>query len=230
MKFKRLCLVLSLFCVGSIALPSEARAGSWLEFFFPSMQKRGPDPAETLKAPFADPDAVIDDTVADETPENSLPLDMSHRSDAIIAAWAQQNVSELLSYNADTYQKEYKRKSLLLDKHGNSEYVKFLQSKNILKTLGTGKYDVRCFVEDVPLLMNEGPVTGRYRWLFQVKVMLSYVPKGITDYKVTKEDDSITQEMVVNLQVGRVAGVKNEHGILIESWDGKVVRKGGAAP
>lgn len=212
--------------MASVLSPQFAYAdkSNWIEFLFPSLKKEGPDPAQTLQAPFADPDAVVVDDAHEGLPENATPIHLSHRSDAAISEWVRKVIPDLLSYDADTYKKQYKVKSESFDKAGNAEYVKFLQDQNIIKSLSTGKYDVRCFVRDVPILMNEGPVGGRYRWLFQAKVMLSFIPKGLSDYKTVKDSDTITQEMVINLQAGRVPDVENEHGLLIEAWDGKILR------
>ena len=81
------------------------------------------------------------------------------------------------------------------------------------------------------MILSEGEVKGRYRWLYKTKMMVTYVAKGATDYRAVREDDTITQSIFVTVQVGRVPkeqlpklpeGQKNEHGVLIESFDAKV--------
>lgn len=227
MSFRGLCLCLCLFLfaisVLLLAAPAPAMAGGWLEFFFPTLKPQEPSPEETLQAPFANPDAVIDDpNPSMGLPDTSTPLNMRHRADSAITEWVQQVTSDLMSYNAEDFQQAYKIKKQNMSDSGNAEYVQFLKDKNFLKTLNTGKYDIKSFVLDVPILVNEGAISGRYRWLYQVKVMVTFATKGLKDYKLSKEGDAITQEMEINVQVGRVNGAPNEHGLLVEAWSGKV--------
>lgn len=224
MSFRLPFLFLFMIFALSMAAPSPAQAGGWLEFFFPTLKPQGPNPEETLQAPFANPDAVIDDpNPSMGLPDTSTPLNMRHRADSTITEWVQEITSDLMSYNAEDFQQSYKAKKQNMSSAGNAEYVQFLKDRNFLKTLNTGKYDIKSFVLDVPILVNEGAINGRYRWLYQVKVMVTFAAKGLRDYKLAKDDDTITQEMLINIQVGRANGAPNEHGLLVESWSGKVV-------
>ena len=221
------------FAVFTICMAPQPAHANWWEFFFPSLKEdEGPDPSETLQAPFADPDAVVLAPAENGVIKKETPIHIRHRPSADIADWVQQIVPDLMSYSASDYKGQYAVKSQLLDETAQQEYVKFLKNKNYLKTLKTGKYDIRAFVAEIPLLMNEGAVEGRYRWLYKAKVMVTYIEAGLTDYP--DEDDVITQTMYVTVQVGRIEGLEgktnedgevlNEHGVLIESFNAKVVK------
>lgn len=214
------------FCL-LVATPAPVRADSWLDFFFPSLKKKEPDPADTLQAPFADPDAVVldpDQAGSEGLPDNNTPLQMRHRPSADIAKWLETQIPDLFSYDSKNYKEQYKEKIKNLDTAGKAEYLKFLQDNNFLKTLDTGRYDVKTFIEDVPIVVNEGPVEGSYRWLFQLDVMVTYVQSGADYTKGLKDDQIINQKMNIFVQVGRVKGAKNEHGVLIETISGKLVK------
>lgn len=213
--------------------PSPARADSLWEFFFPSLKQNKPDPSETLQAEFADDNQVIKSQhVDDGLGENSTPLNLRHRPSADIAQWVQDVLPDLMSYSSDNYKEEYKTKVLNLDKSAKSEYLKFLKEKNYLKTLESGRYDIKAFVQEIPIILNEGEVEGRYRWLYKVKMMVTYVTKGAKDYKKVQDSEAISQTMYVTVQVGRVKtkdlpkypeGIVNEHSVLVESFDVKVM-------
>lgn len=234
MSVKRFLLpVFVAFALCSI-FPAPARADGWLEFFFPSLKKEKLDPALTGVAEFADTDQVIAaPTVEDGLPENSTPLHIRHRPSADIAKWVENILPDMMSYEADHYKDQYRNKVLLFDNTAKAEYLKFLRDSNFVKTLETGRYDINAFVEEIPMIMNEGDVEGRYRWLYKTKVMVTYVSKGATDYKLVKDGETITQSMYVTVQVGRVKaselpklsdGMDNEHGLLIESFDVKLIK------
>jgi Type-IV b secretion system, inner-membrane complex component len=192
---------------------------SWWSIFFPRDMSK--DPAVTLEAPFADTDAVV----LDPAEGSVLELNVPHLQTADITEWVGQRVSELLVYNGKTYQQEYKTKVGYFDSFGANEYVKFLQDNNILKPLSTGAYDVRGFTQDMPNLLNQGAISGRYRWLYQVPVMMTFVNTGVTDYKSISDEQTIGTEYILNIQVGRSASASNDHGLLIESWKATPVKK-----
>ncbi|MBK9586473.1 MAG: DotI/IcmL family type IV secretion protein [Alphaproteobacteria bacterium] len=214
-------------------ISSPAYSDSWLEFFFPSLKEKRPDPSETLQAPFADGDQVITaPSVEGVLGENSTPLHIRHRPSADIADWVEDTLPDLMSYSSAKYKEEYKFKVLNLSKTAKADYLKFLQDANFLKTLDTGQYDIKAFAEEIPIILNEGDVEGRYRWLYKVRMMVTYVTKGAKDYKIVQDSEAITQSMFVTVQVGRVKtkdlpkypeGVTNEHSVLIESFNVKII-------
>lgn len=235
MKFFKIGLRILIFSTLATLLVfpvSEARADSWWEFFFPSLKQKTPDPSETGVAEFAHSDDVVLTTKVDEgLPDNATPLEQRHRPSVEIEKWIETVLPDLLSYDAGDFKSQYGKKILPLDKNGQGEYYKFLEEKNFLKTLKTGRYDIKAFVQEIPMILSEGEVKGRYRWLYKTKMMVTYVAKGATDYRAVREDDTITQSIFVTVQVGRVPkeqlpklpeGQKNEHGVLIESFDAKV--------
>lgn len=241
----RLMSIKRLFLFGFVAFalgfasPAPAHAAdSWLEFFFPSLKQQKPDPSQTGMAEFADENAVITaPSVEDGLPENSTPLHIRHRPSADVAKWIENVLPDLMSYEADHYKDQYKQKVLLFNETSKAEYLKFLKESNFIKTLETGRYDINSFVEEIPLIMNEADVEGRYRWLYKTRIMVTYVAKGATDYRLVKDGDTITQSMYVTVQVGRVKsselpklpeGMDNQHGLLIESFNVKLIKpKGG---
>lgn len=227
MRFSVSVRFLMSFTLLLVFVPQPASAG-WLEFFFPQLRPKQINPMETMKAPFSDPNAIIDPTVNKSgLGENNVPISLRHRSNAVISKWVESIVSDMLAYDAKTYEQQYKANSALFDTTGLKEYVIFLNSQNVVSSLKSGIYNVRSFVRDAPIIINEGEVGGRYRWLYKVKVMLSFVKVGLQTYKGANEGDEISKEYTVVLHVGRSDKVKinerNEHGLIIEGWSGELI-------
>ena len=208
-------LVLGLVFIAGMPV---AQAG-WLDFLNPRAKPKTPSPTITLVAPFADQDAVKDELDPTGNAGLATPLDQRHRPNMEVSKWVQKIVPLLLTYQSGSYELEYADKVKNFSKVGAEEYVAFLHGKNIVETLKTGRYNVSGIVQNYPVIVNEGPVDGRYRWLFQVDVLVTYLDNSMTRYSNSKEDDIITQEFVLTTQFGRVRGVDNEHGLLIETWN-----------
>ncbi|MGH1455932.1 MAG: DotI/IcmL/TraM family protein [Alphaproteobacteria bacterium] len=213
------CLLFVIVLLSFGGYSTNANAG-WLDFLFPAIEDTGPSPSETLRAPFSDPDAVILDMDSIDNPQNSTPLDQKHRTNTVMIGWLQLVLPSLISYKSDGYDQQYLEKVELFSKNGTDDYVSFLHSRNYITTLKTGRYDITGFIQDYPIVVNEGVIDGRYQWVFQTAVMVTYLDAGLDDYGKS-EGEQISQEYVVTFHLGRFEGIKNEHGVLIDSWDVK---------
>ncbi len=217
--FRYVFIFACIFCLGMSAHPVQA---GWLDFLFP-VEDTGPSPAETLRAPFADEDAVIEDLDASGNRENLTPLHMRHRTNAVITRWVQEAVPLFLTYKGATYESDYHQKALSFSKIGAEEYAAFLHGANFITTLKTGKYNIAGFVQDYPVIVNEGVTDGRYKWLYETNVMVTFLDGDMSGYSTRAEDDqTISREYTVTLQLGRSREAANEHGLLVETWSAKL--------
>lgn len=202
-----------------------------MEFFFPSLKTPEADPGQTLQAPFAEqkegppapvmPGQAPEQAKAQPLPENATPLNKPHRSSSQVAVWVAPIAAQLLTFDDEDYQNDLKDSEGLFDAGGRKQYLEFLKTSSIEKVLKLNKYYVRSYAKDSPLLLNEGEAGGRYHWLFDVPVMVSYMDRSMKDYK---SSDPINQLLVIKVQVGRSANAKDPSGMVIEHWSGKSVK------
>ncbi|MGH1404830.1 MAG: DotI/IcmL family type IV secretion protein [Alphaproteobacteria bacterium] len=211
-------LLFTVMCLsGTFSAP--AKAEGWFDFFFPT--PAGPDPSKTLRAPFADEDAVVLELDASGNKENQTPLHLRHRTNEKMTLWVQHNIPSMLSYSAQEYEDEYHEKAQMFNKVGIEEYNKFLQAANVLTTLKTGRYDVSGFINDYPIIINQGPADNRYKWVYQMDIMLNYIKSGAKDHTQLSSGDSISQEYTLTFQLARSREASNDAGVFIETWDVK---------
>lgn len=214
----RLCLIAVLVLSFSVTAPSSARANEFFDFFFPTKSNE-PNPAITLKAPFADEDAVIEEMDASGNAANQTPLHLRHRTNETITLWIQKIIPEMITYKTLGYEDQYREKIINFNKAGSIEYLQFLRDRNFITTLKTGHYDIAGFISDYPVILNEGAIDGHYRWLYQMNIMVTYIDSETKNYLEIKKGSAITQEFVLTFQIGRSRTATNEHGIEIESWN-----------
>jgi hypothetical protein len=231
MKKIPLLFALTLAIISCAGIP-PAQAG-WVEFFFPTLKKREYDPARTMQAPFAvdektlkemaDPNAPIGPPPKFALPENNTPMDQPHRDNKEIAGWLTMVSSEIMTFDKGNYQKRMEDTEKYFTASGREQYVKFLTDNNIIKVLESGKYDVRSFVQEPPLLLNEGAVNGTFRWLYEVPIMLTYVERGTKSYKNV---EPVNQQVILIVQIGRTTTDMQGVGVLIERIESRAPRKG----
>jgi hypothetical protein len=200
----------------------------WFPKYF-AQKDEGPDPAETLTAPFMDPPPVdagkeIGVPYNPGDVESTVQLFKPHRQSTQIGQWASVVVSQTLNFEESSYQSQMKAVNLYYSPRGIREFQEFLKSANVMPTLKREGWKLASFVEEQPLLRNEGEVGDRYRWLFQVPVTLSFLPLGETDYASGNAARNERIDLIV--QVGRVKPFEgNDIGLIIESWSVKARKR-----
>lgn len=217
---QKILLVSGLFLMGNILISSHADAKKpFLEGMLPFLYDRGHDElleGDAMVAPFAHPDVAIDDD-ASGLPENAIALDQPHRSDGDITSWVITSVSRALTFQETDYQKEINQSvNLFFTSSAATQYKTFLQETKILEILAGKQYRVNSFTQGDPILVNEGALSGRYRWLYEVPIMVSYMDRYGFDYR---EKNAVNQNYMLQIQIGRSSDESVDgEGIKIESW------------
>ncbi|MDB5490268.1 MAG: hypothetical protein JWO78_117 [Micavibrio sp.] len=207
------------------AINKPVQQGSLSAFFHKMYMKvtgkqdTDPDPTATLVAPFADSTATpakAGERNIMRLSTNTAPLDQPHRSSADLAEWLSQAMSETLSFNAENYKANLKTLSKGMNADALAQYDSWVNTSGILAVLQTNGMQLNGSVEEKPFLVNEGPVSGRYRWLYEVPVLISFVPRGAT--ALDKESTADDRKLLLTIQIGRVAESQLPDHVMIESW------------
>lgn len=217
----RILILLSLSLVFIVSTPMQAHAKkSFWDAMFGWMDPpdNSPDPAQTLEAPFAYKGSEKPDAIGIEQPKKSaiVPLQHAHTNEAAIGKWLIEAVSESMSHQiggADVYEKN----KGYFAPSGLAQFKQFMKDNNIQKVIDSKRFNIRSFVKESPLLLNSGSAENRFRWLYEVPLMVSYMDAEKFNYK---EDEPVNQHIALTVQVGRVEQAGNPLGILIETWSG----------
>ena len=210
------CLLFSF----NVLFTATAKAGL-LEFFFPSLREEEYDPYEKMVAPFALGQGAEEKEILTELPVNSAPLSQPHRVLNEIAVWTGTQTGEAMNFETNDLTAETLAHVDVFDAAARAQYQKFLQDMSIGRVVESPRYEVRSHVEGVPLMVNEGLIKGRYRWLFTVPVLMTYMDRNSASY--TGAVQPITQRATINVQVGRIdVSDDTPDGLQIEQWSGKV--------
>lgn len=211
MKYFRVLAIAIVLCV---AQPAPSQAGL-LDLLFPTTKRDGPDPAKTLRAPFANDDVVIDAVDIDAA---GSPLHTRHRTNQVMTFWVRDAVSSLLSYGASDYNAQFRDKSDYLSGDARLEYIAFMRDEGYVNALQTGRFNITGVLQAEPILVNEGAVDNRYRWLYQGDVLVTFLPREAEGYDSVSANDTVSKTYTLTFQVGRSTEAQNEHGIFIETW------------
>ena len=217
-------LIVCVSIMGTVSV-HEAQASGWLNNIYNLYIKKkpeGPQPEDTLIAPFAGEDDARGVIMGKRQVPASVwdgtgSLDKPHRTDEELGAWLIRAVAEVFSVDPRTYKDHLDHLSTGMDTGGMEDFKKFMHDNKFLVVLQENDKVLRAFIEDKPSLIKHGALADRYRWLYDVYITLSITERGNVSYdKITDDDLKDNIKIVARVQLGRVneGGIK---GIVIES-------------
>ena len=170
-------------------------------------------PGET--APFTE--TLIDDNANVILPDQrALPLEKQHRTNKELQAWTSMAVSESLSFDEDDYAAVSQKIRTYYTGEGFQQYQDYLISSGVIESLKKNNYRMRVFVEQPPLLLNGSTIKNIYRWLYQLPVTISFLPRD--SYDPLGRSGMINKQINLRLQVRRVKLPDDPAAIQIETW------------
>ncbi len=182
------------------------------------VEDHAPKPEETLIAPFAEPSNMTKPGAKAALPVNAIPIDQPHRTADEIGAWLTTSVSTALSFDRANFVESQKKISLYFTPEGLASYRAFLEASGYRARITDAGESLGNFIQENPFLLNKGAVDGAYHWLFEVPVMISFLPSGQRD---ARTQTTRNEEILVNVDVVRVQETSGE-AIRIYNWSVKL--------
>lgn len=187
----------------------------------------GEDPLpeeDPVQAPFREPGQISDTSTAQRmgltyqppvSEETAITIDQPHRTPNKALEWVAAFASRSLNLDPLRYESHIADASTYMTPYAVDALKEYLNRDQLLEAVRSNNLTMRAFVEGPGRILNQGAVQGRYRWLVETPVTVTFLPRDTIDYsEVTPKN----RRMKIRTQVGRVPQGGNE-GMLIETWD-----------
>lgn len=181
------------------------------------VEDKTPKPEETLVAPFADGAGTKQNANA-PLPVNDVPLDQPHRTADEVGSWVTTVVSSALSFDAADFNESQKKIEEFFTPEGLASYRSFIDSAGYRARIVNEGDSMGNFIQEDPFLLNKGAAGGTYHWLFEVPVMVSFLPGGRKDVRT---ETTRNEEILINVDVVRVPGSVGE-AVRIYNWSARL--------
>ncbi len=158
--------------------------------------------------------------------EKALSYDQKHISDQELLSFVSDHVAELFNIEGGMIEAVIKAQKPHFDDNGLKHFINFLKREN-LSSLNTQYYTtISTIITEQPILLNQAPLDGSYRWLVETTIMISLhnnnteaakyssaqKEKLFKDLKLNKK------EYIIQMQIRRDPTATNPHQILIEDF------------
>jgi hypothetical protein len=145
------------------------------------------------------------------------PLAQPHRSESEIKNYLTVITSEILSFNRGNFSETAKKIRPYFTDSGFQKFQKYLLDTGIAETVRTQDVSLSSYVDVPPFIINNMAMNEVYKWVYDVPVVINYVPLG----QVEDPAEAATgEEFYVRVQLTRAHDPENEfNGIKIEDWN-----------
>jgi len=137
-----------------------------------------------------------------------VSLDQPNLSAPAIVAWTAQAASETMTFGFHDYRRRLQESSRHFTRRGWESFTKALQQSGVIDAVTQNRQVVTATPSGAPTLVSEGIVNGRYEWVIEVPILVSF------EYGSQSKQSS----MKLRLLVVRVPQLENANGIGIEQW------------
>jgi hypothetical protein len=148
-------------------------------------------------------------------PYTATETDLSnpHRTTDEIIAWAQQQITTSMSFEANSFNQKVAGLRANFTDAGWRDYVTYLKSSQTVDMVRAQHYSVTTIINGDSIIINSGPVAGAYHWLVESPILISFTSPDENGIPVTVAGGNFK----IDIQLGRVAS-GGADGMAIESW------------
>lgn len=137
-----------------------------------------------------------------------VALSEPNMSAPALMSWVAQSSSEVMTFGFNDYRRRLQEASRNFTRTGWQSFTDALQKSRIIEQVEANQQFVTAIPTGAPILQSEGLSAGRYQWIVQLPMLVTY-------QSGTKER---TDRMVVTLVIVRVPRLESPNGVGIEQW------------
>lgn len=137
-----------------------------------------------------------------------VSLNQPNLSTPALMSWVAQASTEVMTFGFNDYRRRLQESSRNFTRRGWESFTQALQAARIIEMVEANQQVVTAAPQGAPILESEGLVAGRYQWIVQLPLVLTYQSGART------KSDSL----LVTVVIVRVPRLESPNGVGIEQW------------
>jgi intracellular multiplication protein IcmL len=137
-----------------------------------------------------------------------VALSEPNLSTPALMSWVAQASTEVMTFGFSDYRRRLQEASRNFTRSGWESFTKALQKSRIIEMVEANQQVVTAAPSGAPVLQSEGMAGGRYQWVVQLPMVLSY----------QSGSQQRSDRLVVTIVVVRVPRLESPNGVGIEQW------------
>ncbi len=137
-----------------------------------------------------------------------VDLGQPNLSTPALMSWVAQSATEVMTFGFNDYRRRLQEASRNFTRRGWESFTGALQKSRIVEMVEANQQVITAAPRGAPILESEGVVAGRYQWIVQIPMVVTYQsgPRVRND------------NLIITLVVVRVPRLESPNGVGIEQW------------
>lgn len=137
-----------------------------------------------------------------------IGLNEPNLSTPALMSWVAQAATEVMTFGFNDYRRRLQEASRNFTRRGWESFTTALQRSRIIEMVEAKQQVVTAVPQGAPILESEGQVAGRYQWVVQIPLVVTYQSGA----------KSQNNNLLITVVVVRVPRLETPNGIGIEQW------------
>lgn len=137
-----------------------------------------------------------------------VPLSQPNLSTPALMSWVAQSSTEVMTFGFNDYRRRLQNSSRNFTRRGWESFTRALENSRIIEGMEAGQQVITAVPSGAPILQSEGLVAGRYQWVVQIPLTLTY--QAGTNSRI--------QNMLATVVIVRVPRLESSNGVGIDRW------------
>ncbi len=137
-----------------------------------------------------------------------IALSQPNLSTPALLSWVAQAATEVMTFGFNDYRRRLQSASRNFTRRGWESFTQALQKSRIIERVEANQQVVTAAPQGAPILQSESAVAGRYQWVVQLPMVLTY----------QSGNKRISDRLLVTLVIVRVPRLESPNGVGIEQW------------
>lgn len=137
-----------------------------------------------------------------------VALSEPNLSTPALMSWVAQSATEVMTFGFNDYRRRLQESSRNFTRKGWESFTSALQKSRIIEMVEANQQVVTAAPQGAPILESEGVFEGRYQWIVQLPMVITYQSGARI-----KQDN-----LLVTLVIVRVPRLESPSGVGIEQW------------
>lgn len=137
-----------------------------------------------------------------------VPLNQPNLSTPALMSWVAQSSTEVMTFGFNDYRRRLQNSSRNFTRRGWESFTRALENSRIIEGMEAGQQVITAVPSGAPILQSEGLVAGRYQWVVQIPLTLTY--QAGTNSRI--------QNMLATVVIVRVPRLESSNGVGIDRW------------
>lgn len=145
------------------------------------------------------------------------PLTIQHMGSREVGMRLTEIIAESLAFDKGNYKAAVARAAKNFTPAGYAQYLQFLTNSQFESSVTSGDLQAGAFVEGEPIELGRGVYDGAYKWVFEIPVTISLIPRNSETYR-NDETKPQNHAFVLRAQMARVKDAQDPNAVKIELW------------